>query len=56
MGGRIGRVGVVDVDDELETLDVDFVSVCTDIVDGGVPNGCPGEKAGVMGLSTDAEV
>jgi hypothetical protein len=48
MGGRIGRVGVVDVettendDEELKILAVDFDS---DVMDDGVPNCCPGEKA-----------
>lgn len=63
IGGRIGRVGVVVVDvellgnggDELKILVVDFVSVCTDVVDDGVPKVCPNEKAGALGLSTDAE-
>ena len=63
IGGRIGRVGVVDVDvevlgngeDELKIFVVDFVSVCTDVVDDGVPKGCPGEKAGALGLSIGAE-
>lgn len=57
IGVRIGRVGVVVVDD-VELLvngDVVFGSVCTDIVDDGVPKGCPGEKAGALGLSTGAE-
>jgi hypothetical protein len=59
--GRIGRVGVVDVEllgngeDELKIFVVDFVSVCTDVVDDGVPKDCPGEKAAALGLSTDAE-
>jgi hypothetical protein len=63
IGGRIGRVGVVLVDDELlangedelKLFVVDFVSVGTDVVDDGVPKGCPGEKADALGLSTDAE-
>ena len=63
IGGRIGRVGVVVVDaglltngeDELNVFVVDFVSVCTDVVDDGVPKGCPGEKADALGLSRDAE-
>jgi hypothetical protein len=60
MGGRIGRVGVVDVEetagddeDELKILAVGFVP---NVVDGGAPNGCPGEKACALGLSTVAEV
>jgi hypothetical protein len=63
IGGRIGRVGVVVVDvellgngeDELKIFVADFVSVCTDVVDDGVPKYCPGEKAGALGLSTGAE-
>jgi hypothetical protein len=61
IGGRIGRVGVVDVEllgngeDELKIFVVDFVSVCADVVDGGVPKGCPGEKADALGSRTDAE-
>jgi len=58
MGGRIGRVGVVDVEaagkdeDGLKLFVVDFFSACTD---DGKPNGCSGEKAGAFGLSTLAE-
>ena len=61
IGGRIGRVGVVDVEllgngeDELKIFVVDFVSVCADVADDGVPKGCAGEKADALGLSTDAE-
>jgi hypothetical protein len=66
IGGRIGRVGVVDADvepaepaenegEELKILDVDFVSVDTVVVDDGVPKGRPGAKAGALGSST-AEV
>jgi hypothetical protein len=63
IGGRIGRVGVVVVgvellengEDELKIFAVDFVSVCADVVDDGVPKGCPDEKADALGLSTDAE-
>jgi hypothetical protein len=68
IGGRIGRVGVVRVgvvvldvellgigDDELKIFVVDFVSVCADAVDDGVPKGCPGEKADALGLSKDVE-
>lgn len=63
IGGRIGRVGVVVVDvellengeDELKLFVVDFVSVCTDVVDDGVPEGCPGVKVDALGLSVDAE-
>jgi hypothetical protein len=63
IGGRIGRVGVVVADveplgkgeDELKVFIVDFVSVCTDVVDDGVPEACPGEKAVTLGLSIDAE-
>lgn len=60
IGVRIGLVGV-DVEllgngeDELKILAVDFVSVCIDVVDDGVLKGCAGEKAGALGLSTDAE-
>jgi hypothetical protein len=39
MGVRIGRVGVVDDEDEPKSLAVGFVPACTDVVDGGVPNG-----------------
>ena len=63
IGVRIGRVGVVVVgvellengEAELKIFVVDFVSVCADVVDDGVPKGCPGEKADALGLSTDAE-
>ncbi len=63
IGGRIGRVGVVDVDvepaendgEELKVLDVDFVSVDTAVVDDSVPKGRPGVKVGALGSST-AEV
>ena len=61
IGGRIGRVGVVDVEllgngaDELKIFVVDVVSVCADVADDGVPEGCPGEKADALALSTDAE-
>ena len=58
MGGRIGRVGVVDVaprgldGDEPKIPAVGFVSACTGVVDDddGAPNGCPGEKAFALGL------
>lgn len=58
MGVRIGRVGVVDDEDEPKILAVGFVSACTDVVDDGVPNDCPGEKACALGLrlGTVAEV
>ena len=39
IGVRTGRVGVVDFD----------------VVDDGVPKGCPGKKVAALGLSTDAE-
>ena len=42
-------------EDELKFLAVDFVSVCIGVVDDGVPKGWAGEKAGALGLSTDAE-
>jgi hypothetical protein len=58
MGGRIGRVGVVDVaprgldGDEPKIAAVDFVSACTDVVDDDrAPNG---EKAFALGLRTIA--
>ena len=59
IGVRIGRVGVVD--DAPRGLDGDepkvpaagFVSGVVD--DDGAPNGCPGEKACAVGLSTVAE-
>jgi hypothetical protein len=59
MGGRIGRVGVVDVaprgldGDEPKIAAVGFVSACTNVVDDdGAPNGCPGEKAFALALRT----
>jgi hypothetical protein len=56
MGRRIGRVAVVDVepdgsaDDGPERFSGKLISSCTDVVDNGVPNERPGEKAGAFGL------
>jgi hypothetical protein len=61
IGGRTGRVGVVDVDpagDDEEGPKIFAVgpfSTCIDVVDDGRPNGFPGEKVGALGLSTVAE-
>jgi hypothetical protein len=59
MGGRIGRVGVVEAaekdEDGLKLFVVDFFSACINVVDDGKVNGCPGKKAGAVGLSTVAE-
>jgi hypothetical protein len=56
MGGRIGRVAVVDVEtvgndhDGPNGFSAGFFSSCTDGVDDGAPNDRPGEKAGALGL------
>lgn len=62
MGVRIGRVGVVDVDVDVaaagndeDGLNVFAAGACTEVVDEGIPNGRPGEKASAFGLSTGAE-
>jgi hypothetical protein len=61
IGGRIGRVGVVDVeasgDDEEgpKIFAVGPFSAWIGVVDDGRPNGFPGEKAVALGLSTVAE-
>lgn len=61
IGGRIGRVGVIDVeaagDDEEgpKLFAVGPFSAWIGVVDDGRPNGFPGEKAVALGLSTVAE-
>jgi len=61
IGGRIGRVGVVDVeaagDDEEgpKIFAVDPFSAWIGVVDDGRPDGFPGENAVALGLSTVAE-
>ncbi len=53
IGGRIGRVGVDDV--ELTGRKGDELNGCAegvsgaDVIDDEAPNGCPGEKAGAFG-------
>ena len=60
IGGRIGRVGVVDVEDagdeeEPKIFAVGPFSACADVVVDGTPNNFPGEKVDALGLSAAAE-
>jgi len=55
IGGRIGRVGVDDVEDagdDEEGPKIFAFLACSGVVDGATLNSFPGEKAGALGLST----
>ena len=55
IGGRIGRVGVDDVEDagdDEEGPKIFVFLACSGVVDGATLNSFPGEKAGALGLST----
>ena len=58
IGGRMGRVGVEDVEDagdDEEGPKIFTFLACSGVVDGATLNRFPGEKAGALGLSTVVE-